>query len=66
MDIVNEYLKNNRAGDWFGVKRMHCNDGFSMSVQAHDGAIANPVAILKRQIGIMRLKLGFLLLRKNS
>ena len=42
MDIVNEYLKNNRADDWFGVKLMHCKDGFSMSVQAHDGAYCKP------------------------
>ena len=42
MDIVNEYMKNNRASDWFGVKRMYCNDGFSMSVQAHDGAYCDP------------------------
>ena len=41
-DIVNEYMKNNRATDWFGVKRLHCNDGFSMSVQAHDGAYCAP------------------------
>ena len=41
-DIVNEYMKNNRATDWFGVKRLHCNDGFSMSVQAHDGAYCSP------------------------
>ena len=42
MDIVNEYMKNNRATDWFGVKRLHCNDGFSMSVQAHYGAYYSP------------------------
>jgi len=42
MDIVNEYMKNNRASDWFGVKRLRCNDGFSMSVQAHDGAYCDP------------------------
>ena len=35
-DIVNEYMKNNRASDWPGVKRMYCNDGFHMSVQAHE------------------------------
>ena len=38
-DIVNEYMKNNRAADWPGVKRLHCNDGFSMSVQAHEYTI---------------------------
>ena len=43
MDIVNEYMKNNRATDWFDiVKRLYCNDGFSMSVQAHDGAYCSP------------------------
>lgn len=42
MDIVNTYMKNNRATDWKGVKRLHCNDGFSMSVQAHDGAYCSP------------------------
>lgn len=42
MDIVNEYMKNNRATDWVGVNRLYCNDGFSMSVQAHDGAYCNP------------------------
>ena len=41
-DIVNEYMKNNRATDWFGVKRLHCKDGFSMSVQAHYGAYCAP------------------------
>lgn len=41
-DIVNEYMKNNRATNWFGVKRLHCNDGFSMSVQAHAGAYCTP------------------------
>ena len=41
-DIVNEYMKNNRATDWFGVKRLHCKDGFSMSVQAHDRAHCSP------------------------
>ena len=42
-DIVNEYMKNNRATDWFDiVKRLHCNDGFSMSVQAHYGAYCAP------------------------
>ncbi len=41
-DIVNEYMKNNRATDWPGVKRLHCNDGFSMSVQAHYGAYCAP------------------------
>ena len=41
-DIVNEYMKNNQATNWFGVKRLHCNDGFSMSVQAHDGAYCSP------------------------
>lgn len=39
-DIVNEYMKNNRA---LGiVKRLHCNDGFSMNVQAHDRAYCSP------------------------
>ena len=42
MDIVNEYMKNNRETDWFGVKHLHCNDGFSMSVQAHSGAYCSP------------------------
>ena len=42
MDIVNEYMKNNRATDWFGVECLHCNDGFSMSVQAHGGAYCSP------------------------
>ena len=41
-DIVNEYMKNNRATDWFRVKRLHCNDGFSMSVQAHYGVYCSP------------------------
>ena len=42
MDIVNEYMKNNRATDWFGVKRLHCNDGFSMSVQPMLSARVKP------------------------
>jgi hypothetical protein len=41
-DIVNEYMKNNRATDWFGVERLHCNDGFSMSVQAHEYNYCSP------------------------
>ena len=41
-DIVNEYMKHNRATDWFGVKRLHCNDGFSMSVQAHEYNYCSP------------------------
>ena len=42
-DIVNEYMKHNRATlDWPCVERLHCNDGFSMSVQAHDGAYCSP------------------------
>ena len=41
-DIVNEYMKNNRVTDWFGVKRLHCNDGFSMSVQAHEYNYCSP------------------------
>ena len=41
-DIVNEYMKNNRATDWPGVKRLHCNDGFSMSVQAHEYFYCSP------------------------
>ena len=41
-DIVNEYMKNNRATDWFGVKRLYCNDGFSMSVQAHKYNLCSP------------------------
>ena len=40
--IVNEYMKNNRATDWPGVKRLHCNDGFSMSVQAHEYNYCSP------------------------
>ena len=42
MDIVNEYMKNNRETDWFGVKHLYCNDGFSMSVQAHKHSYCSP------------------------
>ena len=41
-DIVNEYMKNNRATDWPCVERLHCNDGFSMSVQAHKHSYCSP------------------------
>ena len=41
-DIVNEYMKNNRATDWHVVKRLRCNDGFSMSVQAHEFVYCSP------------------------
>lgn len=42
MDIINEYMKNNRVIDWGGVKRLQCNDGFSMSVQASEGVYCSP------------------------
>lgn len=39
-DILNEYMRNNRTSLF--VKRLHCNDDFSMSVQAHWGAYCSP------------------------
>ena len=58
-DIVNEYMKNNRATDWHGVKRLHCNDGFSMSVQAHYGAYCSPRVDPSETDYYFKVEIGF-------
>ena len=44
---LNDYMRNNRRDSNYNarpniVKRVQCADGFSMSVQAHDGAYCRP------------------------
>lgn len=43
MSIINEYMKNNRSKrcEWQS-KRLECNDGFTMSVQASEYAYSSP------------------------
>jgi len=45
MSIVNAYLLSHRPDDsdriWI-APRIHCADGFSMSVQVHEGAYCSP------------------------
>ena len=58
-DIVNEYMKNNRTTYWPCVERLHCNDGFSMSVQAHEFVYCSPRVSPEETDCYARVEVGF-------
>ena len=57
--LNNNPLKEHCASGWRKYERIVCNDGFSMSVQAFDGAYCHPRGLLNDANEYTHFEVGF-------